>query len=143
MTYHTSSAGETQQIAFDLAVKLKDRDCTILLYGDLGAGKTTFTQGFARGLGIEQKVLSPTFLVMRQYQIPNSERGFYHIDLYRFDEGFDAKTLGLHELFEGHNIVLIEWPEKLTQLPQKAITIKLNKISETEREIVIDQTMQQ
>lgn len=98
------------------------------LRGDLGAGKTTFVQGFARGLGIRRRVVSPTFVLMRRFAI--SRRGIqfknlYHIDAYRIKttDGLDA--LGLREIFaDPQAVVLIEWPEKLKKiLPRGAAKV--------------------
>lgn len=82
----TESAAETAKVGETLAHELTDGGSPsriLCLYGDLGSGKTTFTQGFARGLGITSRLLSPTFIIVRRYTIPGSEKFLYHIDLYR------------------------------------------------------------
>ena len=96
----------------------------IALYGDLGAGKTSFTQGFAMGLGIKKRIISPTFIVVREYRIRNQElgiRNFCHVDLYRINDKSDSESLGLLEMIEDkNNIIVIEWAEKLGGiLPKK------------------------
>lgn len=127
----TKSAKETQELGKKLAQKYQNGGI-LALFGDLGAGKTTFTQGFAEGLGIKGRVISPTFIVMRQY--PNH---FYHIDLYRLDQINQLEEIGLSEIFaDPKNIVLIEWAEKLGNLlPKNATKIKFKQISEDIREL--------
>ncbi len=104
----------------------------------MGAGKTTFTQGFAKGLGIKERVLSPTFLLVRQHQF-GEDRRLFHIDLYRLEEIKNLEELGLVEILaDPNNLVLIEWPEKLGPLlPKEAITVDIEIISEQERRITI------
>lgn len=127
----TKSAKETQVLGKSLAQKYKNGGI-LALYGDLGSGKTTFVQGFAQGLGIKGRVISPTFIIMRQY--PNH---FYHLDLYRLEEANQLKELGLSEIFQNpQNIVLIEWAEKLgKQTPKNAVKIKFKQTGEKIREL--------
>lgn len=135
----TNSSQETQKLAATLAKNFKDGG-VIALSGPLGAGKTTFTQGFTQGLGIKEKVLSPTFILMRQYKIPNKTEGlFFHLDLYRLENIKDIKELGISEIFsQSKNIILIEWAEKIMEfLPKKTVWIYFKPISEDKREISI------
>jgi tRNA threonylcarbamoyladenosine biosynthesis protein TsaE len=109
----SSGPEQTQNIAEKLAKELKG---VIALTGDLGAGKTTFTQGFAKGLGIKEKIISPTFVLMRIHKIPKSKKVLYHIDLYRLEDN-QFENLGLEEIInDPKNIVLIEWAEKAKKL---------------------------
>ncbi len=134
-TIITHSAPETQQQAGQIAKKFLQKGGVIALTGELGAGKTTFAQGFAAGLGIKEKIISPTFILMRQHPIPNTKRVFYHIDLYRLE---DIKGLGLEEITNNkENIVLIEWADKLQTLPENAIKITIEKLSENSRQITV------
>ncbi len=128
MRYITNSEKETKDLAKKLAKQLSG---VIALTGELGAGKTTFTQGFARGLGIKEKITSPTFVLIRQH------KNLYHIDLYRIDE---IKSLGLEEIWQNpENIVLIEWAEKIKDLlPKNTTFIKFQTLSENQREITIE-----
>lgn len=137
----TKSAEETQALASQIAGQYKIKGGVIALSGDLGAGKTTFTQGFAKALGIDDKIISPTFVLIRQHQIPHTKRMLYHIDLYRLEGTIDLSITGLKELFEDEeNIVLIEWSEKISdQLPKNILRIHLNRINENEREIRIEE----
>lgn len=139
MTHTTNLPDETKQLAIKLAQKLKTGG-VVALRGELGAGKTTFTQGFAQGLGIKDSVTSPTFILIRSYPIPGKTKGkFFHIDLYRLEDPKQIDGLGLDEVFANpNNIVLIEWAEKLgEQLPSQATKIDLKIISETQREIEV------
>lgn len=95
---------QTQQFAFDLATLSQPGDI-YLLTGDLGAGKTTFTKGFAKGLGIEQMIKSPTYTLIREYE--TGRFPLYHMDVYRLTGG--AGDLGLEEYLEGDGVCLIEW----------------------------------
>jgi tRNA threonylcarbamoyladenosine biosynthesis protein TsaE len=127
----TTDSEETQKFAAEMAVALKkEKGSTtiptiVCLYGDLGSGKTTFVQGFAKELGIQHRLLSPTFIIVRRYQIPESESLLYHVDLYRTKTPYDIENLGFSEILEDpQNYVLIEWAEKLgSLLPQKRIDI--------------------
>lgn len=135
----TKSAEETQNLAVSLAQKYK-QGVIITLLGPLGAGKTTFVQGFAKGLGIKSKLISPTFILVKEYQLPyQSDAKLYHIDLYRLENQQQIMDLGLTDLFNNpQNIILIEWAEKLTNLPKKPVTkINLEYVSETDRKITV------
>jgi len=107
---------------------------TIALIGELGAGKTTFAQGLAQGLGIEGRIVSPTFILMRTYG------NLYHIDLYRLEKDIDeeVKNLGLTDIWgKKENIVVVEWAEKITEmLPENTIWINF-EILDNGRKITI------
>ncbi len=125
--YSSKSAKETKEIAAHLAKKTAQT--IIALNGNLGAGKTTFVQGFAKGLGIKEKIISPTFVLIRQHKVPNSEKMLYHIDLYRIENSKDFKLMGLEEILSNpNNIVLIEWAEKINSLlPENTLKINLER----------------
>ncbi len=138
-TYTTNCAEETQKIAHKIAKKIKN-GAILALIGDLGSGKTTFTQGFAKGLGIKEKVISPTFILMRQYSLPGSPKAkLFHIDLYRFENIKEIESLGLNEIFSNpKNIILIEWAEKLGKLlPKQAVKIYFTHTFESGRKIEV------
>lgn len=131
---YTKNAKETKKFAKNLA---KDflKGGIIALSGELGAGKTTFAQGFAQGLGIKGKIISPTFLIIRQYPIPGQKNFLYHIDLYRLED-IDLKNSGLEEILtDATNVVLIEWADKIIDSLPTAKRINLNKISERSHQI--------
>lgn len=134
----TKSAEETQKLGKKLAQKYQNGGI-FALFGDLGAGKTTLTQGFAQGLGIEGRIISPTFIIMRQYPLLKNKAHFYHIDLYRLEKINQLEELGLSEIFQNpQNIILIEWAEKLDHLlPKNAIKINLKQTKDIYRDIEI------
>jgi tRNA threonylcarbamoyladenosine biosynthesis protein TsaE len=100
----------------------------LLLEGELGAGKTTFTQGLAQGLGITERLLSPTFVFEREYVIPESLYILHHFDLYRANAEMPLRTLGLTELVQNPgSIIIIEWPERLKgTLPDRYMNISFS-----------------
>jgi tRNA threonylcarbamoyladenosine biosynthesis protein TsaE len=133
----TKNAVETAEIGARLAKKLTPHT-VVALYGDLGAGKTTFIQGFVASLGYKKRVSSPTFIVVRPYYLENSKlETIYHIDLYRLEKTTDLKTIGIEEFLQDpKGVSVIEWPEKIEHLlPKEAIKIKIEKLSENERKI--------
>lgn len=134
----TQSAKETQKLGEEMAADLKPGDI-LALYGDLGGGKTTFIQGLARGLGIKKRVISPTFVFVRQYPF-SSGKTFYHIDLYRISEKTEARGLGLEEIFRDKKaIVVIEWADRIESiLPQKRIDLHFQYLDENKRRIKIE-----
>lgn len=134
----TKNAQETQMVGFTLAQTMQGGE-VLLLFGNLGAGKTTFLQGFAEGLGIKHRIISPTFIISRSYKVQGKVQTLYHIDLYRTESEADLEGLGIKEiLHDKHAIVAIEWPEKLGNfLPEKRIEIRFQTISENERNITI------
>ncbi len=138
----THSAKETIGLGESLGRWLGGGE-VVCLYGELGSGKTTFTQGLAKGLGIKRRILSPTFIIVRHYPINRKLlKTFYHVDLYRIEKTKDSVDLGLNDWFyHKSNILVIEWPQRLGRLlPQKRIDIYFNYISENEREITINKS---
>ncbi len=95
----------------------------LCLWGELGSGKTTFVQGIAKGIGIASRLLSPTFIIVRRYDIPKTEIVLYHLDLYRMRGNTDIEGLGFKDMLKDPNaLVVIEWPERLgTFLPVRRI----------------------
>ena len=136
ITYITESSEETKLLAEKLTQQLNPGDF-VAFYGNLGSGKTTFIQGLARGLGIQRRITSPTFIILRHYKI---EKGlFYHIDLYRTESLEDLLGLGINEVLEDRtNIIAVEWAEKMGKLlPKKRLDINFEYIDENKREIKI------
>lgn len=136
-TFTTNSAQETQQIAAKLAKRYR-LGGVFTLSGPLGAGKTTFVQGLAKALGIKEKLLSPTFILMRQYSIPGNREGrLFHLDLYRLNNTVQIKELGIEEIFSNpNNIVVIEWAEKLAGLmPKNTIKVNFKNLGKKMRQI--------
>ena len=117
---------------------LRKQAIVIALEGDLGGGKTTFTQGFAKGLGIERKILSPTFVIMKRYPIPAVKSGYFcHIDCYRIKSSKDLKSIGIKRLIkDARNIIIIEWAEKIREiLPEDTIWIRFEFVDLKKRRI--------
>ena len=133
MKYISHSRKETKKFAQYLAKKMPTN--MIALTGELGTGKTTFTQGFAKSLGIKDKIISPTFVLIRQYKIPKSKRILFHIDLYRLEDSNQFKNLGLEDIINDLNhIIIIEWAEKIKKLlPKNTLWISFEQISENKR----------
>lgn len=131
----TKNAQETGELGERLGRSLK-KGVVIALYGELGSGKTTFVQGLARGIGIKKRIISPTFVMVRQYPITN----FFHVDLYRINTIEEIKNLGLEELWEDpQNIVAIEWAEKAKNiLPLKRIEVFFAHRDKNKRKIRIN-----
>ncbi|MCS6918156.1 MAG: tRNA (adenosine(37)-N6)-threonylcarbamoyltransferase complex ATPase subunit type 1 TsaE [Fimbriimonadales bacterium] len=141
----SDSPAATAAFAAQWAQRLQP-DTVILLKGDLGAGKTTFIRGLARGLGITEPIRSPTFTLVHEYTIqqPTHLKGlpFFHLDLYRIETPEQLHTLGLDELFERGGIVAIEWAERLTHggvelTAAQVYEVSLSAQNENERRIVI------
>lgn len=110
------------------------------LSGDLGSGKTTFTQGLAEGLGIRDNITSPTFVLMKSYKLPAISYKLIHIDAYRMDSEQDALSIGITDyLREPNTICVIEWPEIIEKLlPKNTIWIQFKHMDENSREITIN-----
>lgn len=144
----SESAKETQKIAADLAKKLlaeKTRRALILaLSGELGSGKTTFIKGFSKMLGVREKVLSPTFVLIHKHKIKKRSKNLYHIDAYRLNSEKDLLKLGIKEIFaDSKNIVLIEWADRVRKIiPKTALWIRFEHTSKAKRKISIDLSKQ-
>ncbi len=142
----TNNAKKTQELGKVLVKEILKQDLNktalvLALQGDLGGGKTTFLQGFAKGLGIKEKILSPTFVLMKRLKINiKNFKNFYHIDCYRINNVKDLKELGFYDIIlNPENIVAIEWSEKIKKkLPKSTIIIKFDFIDKNKREIVIN-----
>jgi tRNA threonylcarbamoyladenosine biosynthesis protein TsaE len=139
----TFSPTQTKKFAAEIAKKIlgapPQKGAVVLaLRGDLGAGKTTFAQGFLKGLGVKEKTTSPTFIIMREFPLRHEKFSrLYHIDAYRISTE-EAATLGFKKIFrDPKNIVIIEWPEIIAPLmPKNTIPIHFSHSSKkTERRL--------
>ncbi len=132
------STQETEELAKRLAAQLKPGDI-LALYGDLGSGKTTFTSYLVSALGIEKRVQSPTFVILRRYAAESAGKikAVNHLDLYRVQSKEEVEDLGLPELFsEPNSITVIEWPEIAEEfLPKDTIKINFEYVDENTRRI--------
>ena len=117
-----TTAEDTRAVGEALAPALLPRDA-ILLTGELGAGKTTFVQGVARGLGIQDRIVSPTFTLIKEY---SGRLDVAHVDVYRLDRIQDVVDLGLDELGEGEDVLLVEWGDVVEELlPVQRLRVEL------------------
>lgn len=134
ITVHTHSAEQTRQLGATLAQVLQPGDI-IWLRGELGAGKTTLAQGIARGLGVNEPVLSPTFTLIREHR---GRLPFFHADAYRLEGAEQAADLGLQEYFERGGVFAIEWAEHIAEaLPEERLDVLLEGGVDENRRITL------
>jgi len=142
--YTTTNYKQTQKLGENIAKEIllsrtSQKTAVVLgLSGNLGGGKTTFLQGFAKGLGVKKKILSPTFVIQKRFEIKDSRfKNFYHFDCYRLKDEKDILELEFEEIIsDPKNIVAIEWPEKIRKiLPKNTSIIKFTFREKNVREI--------
>lgn len=122
ITARTTAPAQTQELAAALAALCAAGDL-LLLVGDLGAGKTAFTQGFGRGLGVEDPITSPTFTLANEYQ---GRLLVHHLDVYRIEQLEEVRDLAIPELLDGQAVTLIEWGDQiLPALPAEYLEVRL------------------
>lgn len=132
--YFSNSAKETEKIAENFSKSLKPGDI-VAFFGGLGAGKTAFTRGLAKGLHSTSEISSPTFALVHEY---NGDIPIYHFDMYRVETMEDLYTTGYFDYIESGGITLIEWSENIEAvLDKKTIIIEIAKTGENSREITI------
>ena len=150
------SSAQTQQLAMQLGKLVRGGEL-LLLDGQLGTGKTTFTQGLAKGMGIAEVVSSPTFTLLKEYagarrplsdgverqsgRVSRTQQvgspALYHFDLYRLDVPEEIIELGFEDYFYGSGVCVVEWADKAGALwPDERLYIRMNVVNETERGIV-------
>jgi tRNA threonylcarbamoyladenosine biosynthesis protein TsaE len=142
----TKSIKETQKLGQDIAKNILElparKGATVLgLHGNLGSGKTTFLQGFAKGLKIKEKILSPTFVIQKRFKLKDRNfKNFYHIDCYRLKDHKDILSLDFKKIVENpENIIALEWPEKIKKvLPKNTIIINFKFISQNIRGVIFN-----
>jgi tRNA threonylcarbamoyladenosine biosynthesis protein TsaE len=116
---------DTYQLGYRIGAATKKGDI-FCLSGDLGVGKTVFTQGFAKGLGIDEPVNSPTFTIIQEYE--GGRLPFFHFDVYRIADLDEMDEIGYEDYFYGEGVCLIEWAELIKELlPEKRTTITIKK----------------
>ena len=147
---------ESRKFARDLAANLMSRSrldisggaLVLALMGDLGSGKTTFAQAFAEGLGVKEKVKSPTFIIFRKSKVADKKwqekvfKYFYHFDVYRINSEKEILNLGWEEIISNpENIVLVEWADKIENiLPKNSVKINFKHLKGDKRGIVLNVT---
>jgi tRNA threonylcarbamoyladenosine biosynthesis protein TsaE len=135
-TIVTCSEEETSAAGERFAVRVRPGD-VVLLHGDLGAGKTAFVRGLARGLGASpDEVSSPTFTLVQEYR---GRLTLYHVDLYRV-KSIEVADLGLDELTEDHAVVAVEWAERWADAPLNAWVVRIESEGEAQRRISIEES---
>lgn len=143
MEYFTENSAETKEVGKELSERLKFQKGALVfgLKGDLGVGKTTFLQGFSKGLGIKEKITSPTFVIMKRFSIKKGKFvNFYHLDCYRIKSSKEMENLEFEKIVSNSkNVVCIEWPEKIKKiLPKETVFIKFDILEGDKRKITIN-----
>ncbi len=134
LDFISHSEAQTRRLGARLAPLLQPGD-VLALIGDLGTGKTRWVQGVCRGLGVTDPVVSPTFILVNEYQ---GRYPVYHIDLYRLNDAPETFTFGLEDYLYGYGISLIEWADRAKDLlPAEHLTIELYHLGETKRRVVL------
>lgn len=136
----TNSANDTIEFGKSVA-RAVEKGAVISLVGDLGAGKTTFTKGVARGLGIMDNVTSPTFTILNEYA--GEEKRLYHFDFYRIEDPDELVELGFEDYFPSTDgLTIVEWVEKAPSvLPKQYYQITFEKIDDDKRRIVFEEVV--
>jgi len=125
MKYESMSPEDTFEIGRKLGLKAYSGQ-VICLIGDLGVGKTVFTKGFAKGLGVEEPVTSPTFTIINEYD--DGRLPFYHFDVYRIEDPYEMEEIGYEEYFYGEGVTFIEWANLIEDLiPPNSLQIRIAK----------------
>lgn len=136
MTYLTRSEADTMEFAAKLAPMLSSGDA-VLLNGDLGAGKSVFARGIARGMGVTGAMPSPTFTLMIPYEAGG--RRLYHFDLYRLSDPDEYYAAGLDEFVGGDGVAVVEWPEMAELDPYPALRVAIARMQgDEDRAITIE-----
>ena len=128
---------DTKKLAQKFAKLVETNGCFVNLYGEIGAGKTAFVKEVAKAIGIEEKVTSPTFVILNEYH--GGKLPMYHFDLYRLHSFEELINVGAEEFLYSNGISILEWPEcvGLENFPDYAIMVTILKLDEFKREIVI------
>ena len=135
MIYTTNSPMETEAVGFALGQVLKPG--TVIAYcGDLGAGKTAFTRGLARGLGCADLVTSPTYTIVNEYL--SGRMPLFHFDMYRLASSDDLFDIGWEDYLDRGGVCAVEWSENVADAMEDAITVKIEKTGEDSRRITIE-----
>lgn len=143
MEYQLSNLVEMEKLAQDFAKKLernKEGATVVGLYGDLGAGKTFFTQTVAKTFGVEENIVSPTFVIEKIYELKDQKFShLIHIDAYRLESSSELLSLGFEKIIrDPGNLILIEWPERVADIMPKHTRIYIKHLeNETDREVQI------
>ena len=134
-TYYTKTEAETEELGARLARQLPD-GTVVAMYGDLGAGKTAFVRGMARGMGLSCRVSSPAFTIVNEYL---GERDLIHFDMYRLSGADELFEIGWEDYLRRGAVCAVEWSEKVRDaFFGDEITVTIEKLGDTERKITIE-----
>ena len=145
-SYTTKNPSQTrklgEKLAKEILMKKTKKAVVVGLIGELGGGKTTFLQGFAKGLGIKEKILSPTFVIMKNFSpscLNSKFKHFYHIDCYRIQKPKEILGLGFKKIIsDPENIIAIEWADRIKEaLPKNVVMLEFDFINKNTRRITI------
>lgn len=135
MTFESDSVRRTQALGAALARQLQPND-VLLMLGDMGAGKSEFTRGLARGLGVTGYVTSPTFTILQVYE--EGRLPLYHFDWYRLNDVEELYELSMEEYLHHDGVAVIEWPSRAEEaVPESYLAVKLEPVGESERRITL------
>ena len=135
MEFHSASPSETEAIGERLGKALKP-GAVIAYLGDLGAGKTAFTRGLARGLGITDPVTSPTYTIVNEYL--SGRLPLFHFDMYRLRSSDDLFDIGWDDYLDRGGVCAVEWSENVSDAMDGAVTVTLEKTGDDSRRIIIE-----
>ncbi len=135
MQYFTNSAEETERLGQRLGETLRGGEVVAYL-GELGAGKTAFTRGLARGLGISMRVTSPTYTIVNEYT--GGRLPLFHFDMYRLGSGEELFDIGWEDYLARGGVCAVEWSENVSGAMEDAITVRIEKTSDEGRKITIE-----
>ena len=135
MVYYTNSPEETESIGEQLASRLPP-GTVIAFLGDLGAGKTAFTRGLARGLGAADRVTSPTYTIVNEYL--GGKMPLFHFDMYRLGSSYELFDIGWEDYLERGGICAVEWSENVSDAMEGALTVRIEKTGENSRKITLE-----
>ncbi|MCK5844508.1 MAG: tRNA (adenosine(37)-N6)-threonylcarbamoyltransferase complex ATPase subunit type 1 TsaE [Victivallales bacterium] len=142
MRFVSESEDDTLVVAAKIAAASRPGDI-YALKGELGAGKTVFSRGFARALGVVEPVCSPTFTIVQEYSVTRLDKSslkrLYHMDVYRIQDSSAAFAFGIEDFLNDEDAIkLIEWPERIEDiLPTETVRIEIEHLAENRREIVV------
>ena len=135
MRFETHSPEETEALGQRLAEQLKPGD-VVAFFGDLGAGKTAFTRGLARGLGVREPVTSPTYTIVNEYL--SGSMPLFHFDMYRLGSAEELFDIGWEDYLSRGGVCAVEWSENVADALEDAVRVSIRRTGDQDREIIIE-----